>query len=100
MRTLLILCGLAVCWASSALADSRVFIVANQPDGYGVDKCLADGAKCGSYAAQTYCQTRDFTRATAFRRVDPDEITGSVPTSASGNCGRAGCAYVAITCQR
>ena len=46
-------------------------------------------------------QSRDFAQATAFRRVDPDEITGSVPKSGSEKCGPAGCSeYVAITCQR
>jgi hypothetical protein len=88
-----------VCSANAALADSRVFIVANAPDGYGVDQCLASGEKCGSYAARAYCQSRDFAQATAYRRVDPGEVTGAVPTSAS--CGHAGCGeYVAITCQR
>jgi hypothetical protein len=29
--------------ASAASADSRVFIIANQADGYGVDQCLAKG---------------------------------------------------------
>jgi hypothetical protein len=101
MRVLLVLCGLILCSATSVLADSRVFIIANQPDGYGVDKCLADGAKCGASAAQTYCQGKDFARATAFRRVDPEEITGAVPVTAGNRCGRSGCdEYVAITCQR
>jgi hypothetical protein len=86
--------------ASAATADSRVFIIANQADGYGVDQCLAKGEKCGAHAAQSYCQSRNFAQATAFRRVDPDEITGSVPR-AGENCGHAGCnEYVAITCQR
>ena len=86
--------------ASAASADSRVFIVANQADGYGVDQCLAKGEKCGAYAARSYCQSRDFAEASSYRRVDPDEITGSVP-KAGGNCTHAGCNdYVAITCQR
>ena len=86
--------------ASAASADSRVFIVANQSDGYGVDQCLAKGEKCGAYAARSYCQSRDFAEASSYRRVDPDEITGSVP-KAGGNCTYAGCSdYVAITCQR
>jgi hypothetical protein len=85
---------------SAALADSRVFIIANQADGYGVDQCLARGDKCGAHAAHSYCQSRNFAEATAYRRVDPDEITGSVP-KAGANCGHAGCnEYVAITCQR
>jgi len=86
--------------ASAASADSRVFIVANQSDGYGVDRCLARGEKCGAHAARSYCQSRDFADASSYRRVDPDEITGSVP-KAGGNCTYAGCSdYVAITCQR
>ena len=86
--------------ATAASAESRVFIVANQADGYGVDQCLAKGEKCGAHAAHSYCQSRNFAQATAYRRVDPDEITGSVP-KAGENCGRAGCnEYVAITCQR
>jgi len=86
--------------ASAALADSRVFIVANQADGYGVDQCLAKGDKCGASAARSYCQSRDFAEASSYRRVDPDEITGSVPKT-GGNCTHVGCnEYVAITCQR
>jgi hypothetical protein len=85
---------------SAAWADSRVFIIANQADGYGVDQCLAKGEKCGAHAAQSYCQSRNFAEASAYRRVDPDEITGSVP-KAGENCGHPGCnEYVAITCQR
>ena len=87
--------------SSAALADSRVFIIANQADGYGIDQCLAKGDKCGAHAARSYCQSRDFAQATSYRRVDPDEITGSVPKTAGDACTRAGChEYVAITCQR
>ena len=63
--------------ATAASADSRVFIIANQADGYGVDQCLAKGEKCGAHAARSYCQSRDFAQAVSYRRVDPDEITGS-----------------------
>jgi hypothetical protein len=85
---------------SAALADSRVFIIANHDDGYGVDECLARGDKCGAHAARSYCQSRDFAQATAYRRVDPDEITGAVP-KAAGNCSGGACGeYIAITCQR
>ena len=87
--------------ASDASAETKIFIIANQADGYGVDQCLAKGDKCGAPAARAYCQSRDFAQATSFRRVDPDEITGSVPKTGSEKCGHAGCnEYVAITCQR
>jgi hypothetical protein len=86
--------------ASAASADSRVFIIENQADGYGVDQCLARSEKCGAHAARSYCQSRDFAQATSYRRVDPDEVTGSVPKSGE-SCNHAGCdEYVAITCQR
>lgn len=100
IRALLIACAL-VAGAPTAHAENRVFIVANQPDGYGVDQCLARGEKCGSYAARAYCQSREFSDAAAFRRVDPGEFTGAVPVSAGDHCPRGGCGeYVAITCQR
>src|ERR1700733_14635027 len=87
--------------ASAASADSRVFIITNQADGYGVDECLAKGEKCGAHAALSYCRSRDFAQASSYRRVDPDEVTGSVPTSNGSTCTHAGCVeYVAITCQR
>jgi hypothetical protein len=85
---------------SGASADSRVFIIANQADAYGVDQCLAKGEKCGAHAARSYCQSRDFAQASSYRRVDPDEVTGSV-SKAGESCGPVGCTeYVAITCQR
>ena len=87
--------------ASAAFADSRVFIIANQADGYGVDQCLARGEKCGAHAARSYCQSREFASASAYRRVDPDEITGAVPSGGNETCNGSICSeYVAITCQR
>jgi hypothetical protein len=101
MRSISALLACAFLLAPSiASADSRVFIIANQADGYGVDQCLARGENCGAHAALSYCKSRDFAQASSYRRVDPDEITGSVP-KAGGNCARGGCdEYVAITCQR
>ena len=96
-----VLAGVFVAAASVASADSRVFIIANQADGYGIDQCLARGDKCGAHAARSYCQSRDFAQASSYRRVDPDEITGSVAKAGADNCNHAGCnEYVAITCQR
>ncbi len=79
-------------------ADSRVFIIANQPDGYGIDECLAKGEKCGAHAARAYCQSREFAQATGYRRIDPDEVTGSIPASISTHRGNGD--YIAITCHR
>src|SRR5436305_5896599 len=86
--------------ASEASAETKVFIIANQADGYGVDQCLAKGDKCGAHAALSYCRSRDFAEASSYRRVDPDELTGSVPKAAE-SCSHARCSeYVAFSCQR
>lgn len=83
------------------MADSRVFVIANQSDGYGVNECLANGEKCGEHAARAYCRSRDFAQATNYRRVDPDEVTGAVPASTGEACSVGTCGeYIAITCQR
>src|SRR4051812_35133058 len=102
MRSIIVLLAcISVTAASAASADSRVFIIANQSDGYGVDQCLAKSEQCGAPAARSYCESRDFAHATSYRRVDPDEITGSVPTNGGDYCNHNGCSeYVAITCQR
>lgn len=93
-------CAFITASASASIADSKVFIVANQPDGYGIDHCLASGERCGAPAARAYCQSHEFAQASAYRRIDPDEVTGAVPVS-TGACRGNGCdEYVAITCQR
>jgi hypothetical protein len=100
MRSLPLLASAFIFCAASASAETRVFIIANHADGYGIDQCLAKGETCGASAARSYCQSRDFAKASNFRRVDPDEITGSVPKDGA-NCPHGGCdEYVAITCQR
>jgi hypothetical protein len=101
MRPLLAAIAIAVlAGASAAQAEKRIFIIANHPDGYGVDRCLADGSRCGVPAATAYCKSRAFTQAVSFRKVDKDEITGAIP--ATGNACRGGTCdqFVAIECQR
>jgi hypothetical protein len=103
MRTLL---GTAififmVCLAASAHAERRMFIVASNPDGYGVDRCLETGSTCGAAVAAAYCKSHQFSEAASFRKVDRDEITGSIPTSSGPACHGAGCdEFVAIVCSR
>ena len=101
MRSLLATVAFAILLGSSvAQAEKRIFIVANNADGYGVDRCLASGSHCGSAAATAYCKTREFAQATSFRHVDKDEITGAIPTN-SGACKGGGCEqFVAIECSR
>src|SRR5687767_7132943 len=83
--------------SSAAQAEKRIFIIANNADGYGVDRCLATGARCGAAVATAYCRSRDFAQAASYRKVDRDEITGAVP-STNGTSGRD--EFVAIECLR
>jgi hypothetical protein len=87
--------------AGAAHADKRVFIIANNTDGYGVDLCLASGEACGAAAANFYCRSREFGKALSYRKVDRDDITGAIPTGSSGSCRGDHCdEFVAIECTR
>ena len=78
-----------------------MFIIANNPNGYGVDRCLASGATCGAAIAAAYCRSREFSQAVSYRKVNKDDITGATPTAASGGCPGNSCDdYVAIECMR
>ncbi len=94
--------GAAILCTASAQAERRMFIISNNANGYGVDaRCLASGASCGTAVANTYCRSREFNSAVSYRKVDREEITGAVPTGASGGCRGAACdEFVAIECVR
>ena len=81
-------------------AETRIFIVENHPDGYGVDQCLASGSNCGKPVASAYCQSRKYGQAVSFRKIEPDEITGG-NIGSEASCRGRGCGeYVAIECAR
>ena len=87
--------------AAAAHAEKRLFIIANEPDAYGVDRCLSTGATCGETVANTYCRAHEYNQALSFRNVDRDDITGAIPTSGPGSCKGASCDdFVAIECSR
>jgi hypothetical protein len=84
----------------SAQAEKRIFVIANNSDGYGIDRCLATGAACGAVVATAYCRSRDFSQAASYRRADRGEIVGVVP-AATAACDGVGCSeFVAIECSR
>jgi len=79
-------------------AETKIFIVENHRDGYGIDQCLATAASCGKPVASAYCQARKFDAALSFRKIDPDEITGG---GSEASCHGGVCSeYVAIECWR
>ena len=91
-----ILVGLA-----PAQAEKRIFVIANNADGYGIDRCLANGAACGNAAASAYCRSHEFHQALSFRKVDREDISGTIPTAGGTGCRGTRCdEFVAIECMR
>lgn len=94
---------IAACVLAASLlpahAERRLFVIANNPDGYGVDRCLAEGAPCGRAIATAYCRAREFPAVASYHKVERGEVTGAIPVS--DRCAGAACdAYVAIECSR
>ena len=101
MRSALAVAAFAVLLgAATAQAEKRTFVIVNDSDGYGIDRCLASGESCGAPMASAYCKARDFSKAVSFRKVDKDEITGAVPSGNSGCLGGSCEEFVAIECSR
>lgn len=101
MRAILIgLAALACLVSGMAQAKQRLFIVANDADGYGIDRCLASGEKYGAAAANAYCRTQAFAAATKYHKVGPDDLTGAATEDTSATCQPGTCEIVAIVCLR
>src|SRR3954451_16537381 len=90
----------ALLMTAPAAAENHTFIIANNPDGYGIDRCLAKGEPCGKTVASAYCESQSFTEVKSFRRMERDEITGAVPTSGKNACAGSCDSFVAIECSR
>ncbi|MBN8964180.1 MAG: hypothetical protein J0H89_02125 [Rhizobiales bacterium] len=98
MRPVLASLALAIVLSvSSAQAENRTFVLANDADGYGIDRCLAAGTPCGTAAATAYCRSHAFTQAVSFRKV---EVTGAIKVSDGDICGGTCDQFVAIECSR
>jgi hypothetical protein len=100
MRTLLAASfGVFLALSAAQAAERRMFIIPNDADGYGLDRCLAKGERCGTAAANSYCQSHSYAQASSFRKVDREEITGAIP--GAGACRGGKCPdLVAIVCTR
>jgi hypothetical protein len=97
-----LLTGLVVllCLAGTANAERCTFVIANDADGYGIDRCLASGAKCGAAVANAYCKTQAFAEAATFHKAESTDITNAVASDATNLCHGGNCGVVAIVCTR
>jgi hypothetical protein len=65
---------------TEARPKPRDFVVAGS-DGYGTQDCLATGGDCGRIVANAWCESKGFKAALAYRKLAPDEITGTAGTA-------------------
>ena|SRR5215470_9788350 len=102
MRTVAVGLTALLCLISvnPAQAERRMFIVANDADGYGIDRCLATGEKCGAAAAKAYCKTQAFAEVSTYHKADRYDITGATANGTSDACQGNSCNVVAIVCTR
>jgi hypothetical protein len=85
----------------AAQAEKRMFVIANDADDYGVDRCLISGSGCGTTVANGYCHSHEYTQAVSFRKVERDENAGAISASDAGACAGNRCrSFVAIECLR
>jgi hypothetical protein len=77
-----------------------MFFVANDSDGYGIDRCLASGAKCGTAVANAYCKRQFFAEAATFHKADQSDITSTILAEGADSCRSSSCDVVAIVCTR
>ena len=98
MRTLLAVSfGVVLAFGAAQAAERRMFIIQNDADGYGIDRCLANGGHCGSAAANSYCQSHAYAQASTYRKVERDD--GAIPGVDA--CRGTNCPdLVAIVCTR
>jgi hypothetical protein len=97
---LIVLAALLYLVSGIARAEQHMFLVANDSDGYGIDRCLASGEKCGAAAANAYCKTQAFLAAASYHKVEEGDLTGATAKDAPGNCKDDRCDVVAIVCLR
>jgi hypothetical protein len=83
-------------------AERYIFVIANDADGYGVDRCLASNAACGTPVANAYCHSHEYAQAVSFRKVEREDISGAiVPSQSDALCSGSSCGeFVAIECSR
>lgn len=67
--------------AQSATNEPKVrdFVIQNN-DGYGTSDCLARESACGKIVADSWCESKGFARARAYRAAAASDITHSVST--------------------
>jgi hypothetical protein len=103
ISVLLLLSGAQAEIQASKQAERHTFVITSDADDYGIDRCLVSNAACGTTVANAYCHSHEYAQAISFRKVERDDIAGSISASRSDDrsCSGRGCGgFVAIECSR
>jgi hypothetical protein len=72
---------------SSATIQGPSHAVISASDGYGISECLTSGDACGALVARSWCQSNGYGRLIAYRKADPEDVTGATGALVSGEDG-------------
>src|SRR5438874_10972481 len=87
----------ALLFNGAAKAERHIFIIANDADDYGVDRCLASNAGCGVTVANAYCHSHVYTQAFSFRKVESDDFHGDISAIYTNSC-YGSCCEESVVC--
>src|SRR5215471_17128685 len=79
-------------------AETHIFVIGHDADGYGVDRCLASNVACGTMVANAYCHSHEYAQALSFRKVESNDIAGAITASRSDDrsCSANRCAEFVV----
>jgi len=103
VSVLLLLSGAQAEIQSNKQAERQTFVITSDADDYGIDRCLVSNAAFGTTVANAYCHSHEYAQAISFRKVERDDIAGSISAGRSddGSCSGGRCGeFVAIECSR
>jgi hypothetical protein len=101
MRCVVVAIAAAVLFGGSAHAEKRLFVIANDADDYGIDRCLISDGGCGAAVANAYCHSHEYEQAVSFRKLEREDMSVTIAASGAGLCAGSRCnTFVAIECSR
>ena len=66
-------------------AARHIFVIANDADDYGVDRCLASNAACGTMVANAYCHSHEYAQAPRLLRSQGAYLSAYASDTSAGH---------------
>jgi hypothetical protein len=75
LRSLAIVLSCAACTSEARAGDGPSFIIP-PTNGYGIAECLAKAGDCGRIVADSWCESKGFSKATGYGPAD--DVTSAI----------------------